>query len=63
MENVRFERVSYLRGREVPVVIRGGGSGAIRDVVFRKFRYLGRPVSSADDPLFRIENAQVTVEP
>lgn len=63
VENVRFERVSYLRGREVPVVIRGGGSGAIRDVVFRKFRYLGRPVSSADDPLFRIENAQVTVEP
>ena len=63
IDNVRFERISYSRGGEVPVVIRGGKSGAVRNVVFHRFDYLGRPVTTIDDPLFRIEHAQVSLEP
>ena len=62
IENVRFENIEYMRGENVPIVIKGGKTGKIKDVVFDNLKYKGRPIHSVSDSIFQIQNAQIIVK-
>lgn len=62
IENVRFENIEYLKGNNVPIVLKGGKTGKIKDIVFDKLKYKGQAIHSVNDSIFQIENAQIIVK-
>lgn len=62
IDGVKFENIQYLKGNDVPIVIKGGTTGMIKNVEFSGLKYKGKAVNSVTDGIFKIENAQVVVK-